>query len=163
MLATTLIRLFLRMISLWVGFLSLQRGIQTGLFQDLHVISAQLTIVLSVLFFGLSLLMWFLSEWLSRFIVGQDEQARALGWSSHAVVLSGIVLIGLYTLFVDAIPALFDYITRSVLLLASGQYPYLDNPSILVPGIIAVVKIGVGVLIALKARWIATRIVAAAH
>lgn len=163
MLATTVIRLFLRLISLWVGFLSVQRGVLTFLVQDMHVRSAQLTIVLCVLFFSLAFLMWFLSARLSRFIVGQDEQARALGWSSHAVVLSGIVLIGLYTLFVDAIPALFDYITRSVLLLASGQYAYLDNPSILVPGIIAVVKIGVGVLIARKARWIASRIVAAAH
>lgn len=163
MLATTVIRLFLRLISLWVGFLSVQRGVLTFLVQDIHVRSAQLTIVLCVLFFSLALLMWFLSTRLSRFIVGQDEQARALGWSSHAVVLSGIVLIGLYTLFVDAIPALFDYITRLILLLAAGQYAYLDNPSILVPGIIAVVKIGVGVLIALKARWIATRIVAAAH
>lgn len=163
MLATTLIRLFLRMISLWIGFLSLQRGILTGLFQDLHIVSVQLAIVLSMLFLGFALLIWFLSERLSRFIVGQDEMDTSLTWSSQEVVLSGIVLIGLYTLFIDAIPALFDYITRSVLLLASGQYAYLDNPSILVPGIIAVVKIGVGVLIALKARWIATRIVAAAH
>lgn len=161
MLATTLIRLFLRMTSLWVGFLSVQRGVLTFLIQDMQVVAAQLSIALCVLFFSLAFLMWILSARLSNFIVGQDEQARALGWSSHAVVLSGIVLIALYTLFVDAIPALFDYITRSVLLLASGQYAYLDSPSVLVPGIIAVVKIGVGVLIALKARWIATQIVEA--
>jgi len=154
MLATTLIRLFLRMISLWVGFLSLQRGILTGLFQDLHIVSAQLTIVLSVLFFGLAILMWFLSTRLSTFIVGDDEQAKTLGWSSQEVVLSGLVLISLYTLFIDAVPAIFDVITRAALLLSSGQYAYLGNPSILVPGVIAFVKIGFAVLVAMYARVI---------
>lgn len=158
MLATTLIRLFLRMISLWVGFLSLQRGILTGLFQDLHIVSAQLTIVLSVLFFGLAILMWFLSARLSTFIVGDDEQAKTLGWSSQEVVLSGLVIISLYTLFIDAIPALFDYITRSTLLFTSGQYAYLANPSVLVPGIIAVIKIGLAIFIAMNARFISDRV-----
>jgi hypothetical protein len=158
MLATTLIRLFLRMISLWVGFLSLQRGILTGLFQDLRIVSAQLTIALSVLFLGLALLMWFLSGRLSRLIVEQDDRDTSLTWSSQAVVLSGIVLISLYTLFVDAIPVLFDYITRSILLFASGQYAYLANPSVLVPGIIAVIKIGLAIFIAMNARFISTRV-----
>jgi hypothetical protein len=158
MLATTVIRLFLRLICLWVGLLSLQRGILTGLFQDLHIVSAQLTIALSVLFLGLALLMWFLSGRLSRLIVEQDDRDTSLTWSSQAVVLSGIVLISLYTLFVDAIPVLFDYITRSILLFASGQYAYLANPSILVPGIIAVIKIGLAIFIAMNARFISARV-----
>jgi hypothetical protein len=158
MLATTLIRLFLRMISLWVGFLSLQRGVLTLFIQDMHVVSAQWTIVLCILFFSLALSMWFLSARLSFFIVGNDEQARTLGWSSQEVVLSGIVLISLYTLFVDAIPAFFDYITRTTLLVASGQYTYLSNPSVFVPGIIAVIKIGLAVFIAMSARFISSRV-----
>lgn len=158
MLATTLIRLFLRMISLWVGFLSLQRGVLTLFIQDMHVVSAQWTIVLCILFFSLALSMWFLSARLSTFIVGNDEQARSLGWSSQEVVLSGLVLISVYTLFIDAVPAIFDVITRAALLLASGQYAYLGNPSILVPGIIAVIKIGLAIFIAMNARFISSRV-----
>ncbi len=155
MLATTLIRLFLRLVSLWVLFLSLQRGILTYLMQDLHVVSAQLTLTISFLFFTLAVLLWFFSANLSKRIVGNDEQARILGWSSQEVVLSGLVLISLYTLFIDAVPAIFDVLTRATLLLASGQYAYLGNPSIWVPGIIALMKVGLAILIALYARAIA--------
>ena len=158
MLATTLIRLFLRLISLWIMFLSLQRGALILLIQDMHVLSAQWTLVLSVLFFILALLVWFLSGRLSKFIVGKDEQSTTLEWSSQSVILSGLVLISLYTLFVDAIPAFFDCITRLTLLLASGQSDYLINPSVLVPGMIALIKIGTAVLIAMYARSISNRI-----
>ncbi|MDD2343014.1 MAG: hypothetical protein PHV54_09010 [Tolumonas sp.] len=159
MLATTLIRLFLRLSSLWIMFLSLQRGVLTLLIQDIHVVSAQWTIVLSVLFFSLAVLMWTLSARLSKFIVGNDEQARELGWSSQEVVLSGLVLISLYTLFIDAIPAIFDIISRISLLLASGQFVYLGNPSILVPGSIAFVKVGFAVIITMHARTISSKVI----
>lgn len=163
MLASTLIRLFLRLVSLWVMFLSMQRGILTYLMQDLHVVSAQWTLVISFVFFALSLLLWFFSGYLSKRIVGQDEQARALGWSSQEVVLSGLVLISLYTLFLDAVPAVFDIITRAALLLTSGQTNYLFNPSIWVPGVISLGKVGLAILIAINARRISKRVVLPSH
>lgn len=152
MLATTLIRLFLRVMSLWIGITALERGILTFVFQDIHIASAQLAIIVATVFVLFSIAAWCLSAKLSRFIVGKDEQATCVSWSSQSVVLTGIVFFGLYTLFVDSIPALLDYITRSALLLSSEQYAYLVNPSILVPGIIAIIKIVVAILITMNAR-----------
>lgn len=163
MLASTLIRVFLRLVSLWIVFLSLQRGGLTYLMHDMHVVSAQLTMVISFLFFALAILMWFFSAYLSRLIVGSDEQARALGWSSQEVVLSGLVLISLYTLFIDAVPSVFDVLTRITLLFASGQYAYLVNPSIWVPGVVAMVKVGLAILIAVNACNISKRLVLPSH
>lgn len=159
MLATTLIRLFLRIVSLWIGFLSLQRGAITFLIQDMHVVSAQWGIVLCVFFFSLALLIWFVSARLSVFIVGKDGQTTSIDWSSRDVVLSGVVLIGLYSLFIDAIPVLFDFSTRALLLWFSGQHTYLSNPSFFVPGFVLIAKIGMAIMITIKARAISSKVV----
>lgn len=161
MLATTLIQLFLRIISLWVGFLSIQRGVLTFLIQDMHVMSAQWTIVLCVLFFSMALLIWFFSGGLSSFIVAKKDHGTTLGWSSHEVVLSAVAMIGLYSLFIDAMPAVFEFSARILIMLSSGQYAYLTDASILVPGAITLLKVAFAVLIIIKSNVISQRITSA--
>ncbi|MCG9714733.1 hypothetical protein L1D29_18180 [Shewanella insulae] len=155
MLSTSILSILLRLICLWLGFITIQKGAITLYIHELNSLAAQVSLLMSLLILAAVIVLWFLSEKVSRYIIGVENQGEVASWSSRPVISTTIILFSLYGIVIEFMPDAIDIATRSVLLLSSSQYTTLFSPSVLVPTVSLIIKGAVFVVMIIKGHWLA--------
>ena len=156
---TTLVSIAFRFMSGWLLWLGLQVSLLTYLSH--HQLNEAVVVSLfSVLVYWLSAaLCWLLSPRLARWIVGQEVPATSTtcdGRAPQAWIKIALIFCGLLMLTQDGLRESGNFLTMAVMLIQSGQSARLLDASIHLTGILALVKLALGILLIVKARPLAT-------
>ncbi|MCR9024697.1 hypothetical protein NW939_08705 [Aeromonas caviae] len=162
---TTLISVAFRFMSGWLFWLGLQVSLLTYLSH--HQLNEAVVVSLfSVLVYWLSaVLCWVLSPRLARWIIGRENSSLldlsinddvsisdpSLSWIKVAVIFCGLLL-----LTQDGVRESGNFLTMLVMLIKSGQSARLLDASINMSGILALMKLSLGILLVVKAKSLAT-------
>lgn len=162
---TTLISIAFRFMSGWLFWLGLQVSLLTYLSH--HQLNEAVVVSLfSVLVYWLSaVLCWILSPRLARWIIGRENSSLldlsinddvsisdpSLSWIKVAVIFCGLLL-----LTQDGVRESGNFLTMLVMLIKSGQSARLLDASINMSGILALMKLSLGILLVVKAKSLAT-------
>lgn len=156
---TTLVSIAFRFMSGWLLWLGLQVSLLTYLSHH-QLNEAVVASLFSVLVYWLSAaLCWRLSPRMARFIVGQEAPATPAATISHdpqGWIKVAVIFCGLLILTQDALRESGNFLTMVVMLIRSGQSASLLDASISLSGILALVKLTLGILLIVKARTLAT-------
>ncbi|MGU5814545.1 hypothetical protein ACV1EC_06540 [Aeromonas hydrophila] len=128
----------------------------------IHEISSDIAKVTLSFLAALSLLaafIWGYSTKLAELIVGESDAKEIVYFSAFEIISSGIILISFYGLCIETLPVLFDFIIRFGLLMTSGNFDLAFNPSIQLPGVMAVLKAVIFITLIINAKHIATRLI----
>lgn len=153
---TTLVSISFRFMSGWLLWLGLQVSLLTYLSH--HQLNEAVVVSLfSVLVYWMSAaLCWVLSPRLARWIVGQEEPAASITRDTQAWIKIALIFCGLLMLTQDGLRESGNFLTMAVMLIQSGQSARLLDASIHLTGILALVKLVLGILLIIKARTLAT-------
>lgn len=144
---TPLIRISFRFMSLWLVWLGLQVSVLTWLSHH-QLNQAVIVSLFSVLVYWLSAgLIWGFSSRLARLIAGNDAGMSTLSlpapgetdWIKLALILCGLLLITQ-----DGLRDAGNYLTLVVMLVNSGQASRLAEPGISLGGVLAIIKVLLG-------------------
>jgi hypothetical protein len=152
---TTLVSIAFRFMSGWLLWLGLQVSLLTYLSH--HQLNEAVVVSLfSVLVYWMSAaLCWLLSPRLARWIVGQEMPATSTTRDTQAWIKIALIFCGLLMLTQDGLRESGNFLTMAVMLIQSGQSARLLDASIHLTGILALVKLALGILLIIKARTLA--------
>ena len=153
--SSSLICIILRLLSLCLGWSSFRRGVMAFYLHPVNSTTFKIYISLSIIFVICSVFIWLFSKRISVRVVSSANNEQVISWSSESVVFSGIILICFYSLFIDVVPELFDYISRLILLISLKNLTVLNNMNFQVTGIISILKVFVLITVMSKSRIIA--------
>jgi hypothetical protein len=156
---SALVSIAFRFMSGWLFWLGLQVSLLTYLSHH-QLNEAVMVSLFSVLVYWLSaILCWILSPRLARWIVGQESPATpaaTIGHDPQGWIKVAVIFCGLLILTQDGLRESGNFLTMVVMLIRSGQYARLLDVSINVTGILALMKLALGILLIVKARTITT-------
>ncbi|MDU7582801.1 MULTISPECIES: hypothetical protein [Aeromonas] len=156
---TPLISIAFRFMSGWLFWLGLQVCLLTYLSHH-QLNEAVIVSLFSVMVYWLSaILCWVLSPHLAILIVGQEIvpfSNLSNNNASRSLIKVAVIFCGLLLLTQDALRESGNFLTMMVMLIQSRQSSLLLDASINTSGILALVKLSVGILLIVKARTLAT-------
>jgi hypothetical protein len=156
---TALVSIAFRFMSGWLFWLGLQVSLLTYLSHH-HLNEAVMVSLFSVLVYWLSAaLCWTFSPRLARWIVGPEASATpaaTIGHDPQGWIKVAVIFCGLLILTQDGLRESGNFLTMVVMLIRSGQYARLLDVSINVTGILALLKLALGILLIVKARTFTT-------
>jgi hypothetical protein len=114
---------------------------------------------ISGIFFVTALLLWFFPMTVAHKLLPKTQETSPVKLSSHRAIATASAILGLVIAFYSAMKSILFYLAQMTVAIADGNKITSLSIDQHVTGCVAIAEFVVGLILILRANWIATKIV----